>query len=115
MSRDRSNDELWLALWDILLTSGADVSEYAHETRTRAGRSAGFEEFKRRGSTAEVVAAVEELRATGEDELREAARWLRHADRLHEIPGAADGLPTYNPLWDASFAMQRAFGVPEEE
>jgi hypothetical protein len=41
----------------------------------------------------------------------EIAEWLRHVDRLDEIPGAlVPGLP-YNPLWDASFALQREFSA----
>ena len=42
--------------------------------------------------------------------VREIAAWLRHIDRLDEIPGAKVGLPNLNPLWDASFAIEREFG-----
>jgi hypothetical protein len=36
--------------------------------------------------------------------------WLRHIDRLDEIPGAALGMPKHNPLWDAASAALRTFG-----
>lgn len=39
-----------------------------------------------------------------------AASWLRHIDRLNEIPGAKRGLPDFNPLWDASVALKKKFG-----
>lgn len=38
-----------------------------------------------------------------------AAHWLRHIDRLGEIPGAGAAMPDFNPLWDASFAMEQRF------
>lgn len=50
------------ALWECYLLSGADVSEYGYETRTPEGRRACYEEWLRRGTTTEVVAAVRELR-----------------------------------------------------
>lgn len=50
------------ALWEILLLSGADVSEYAYETRTAEGRRTGYLEWLRRGSFDEVVEAVRGLR-----------------------------------------------------
>lgn len=50
-------------LWECLLLSGADVSDFAYETRTEEGREAGFREFAIRGSVQEVVDAVRELRA----------------------------------------------------
>jgi hypothetical protein len=43
-------------------------------------------------------------------DLDEVATWLRHIDRLDEIPGAKMGLPRFNPLWDASVALERKFG-----
>lgn len=49
-------------LWECLLLSGADVSDFAYETRTDEGREAGFWEFARRGSVEEVVEAVRQLR-----------------------------------------------------
>jgi hypothetical protein len=39
----------------------------------------------------------------------EAAAWLRHIDRLDEIPGASLGMPDLNPLWDAAAAIEHAF------
>jgi hypothetical protein len=36
--------------------------------------------------------------------------WLRHIDRLGEIPGAADGMPKRNPLWEAANAALCRFG-----
>lgn len=58
------------ALWECLLLSGADVSDYAYETRTEEGREAGFREFERRGTGAEVVEAVRQLRNDYEAEER---------------------------------------------
>lgn len=59
------------ALWECLQLSGADVSEYAHETNTPEGREAGYQQWMRSGSVAEVVEAVRQLRADY-DELAEA-------------------------------------------
>jgi hypothetical protein len=42
--------------------------------------------------------------------VREIAAWLRHIDRLDEIPGAKRSMPYYNPLWDAAAAIEREFG-----
>jgi hypothetical protein len=42
--------------------------------------------------------------------VREIAAWLRHIDRLDEIPGAKLGMPALNPLWDAAVAIEREFG-----
>jgi hypothetical protein len=47
------------------------VSEYAHETNTPEGREAGYQQWMRSGSVAEVVEAVRQLRADY-DELAEA-------------------------------------------
>lgn len=58
-------------LWEILLLSGADVSIYATETRTEAGREAGFREWYRHGSCADVVEAVRELRESYDDACEE--------------------------------------------
>jgi hypothetical protein len=38
------------------------------------------------------------------------ANWLRHIDRLDEIPGANFGMPRFNPLWDAAGAIEQTFG-----
>lgn len=46
--------------------------------------------------------------------VREIAAWLRHIDRLDEIPGARDTMPRRNPLWDASLALEREFLSREE-
>jgi hypothetical protein len=40
------------------------------------------------------------------DGISAAAAWLRHIDRLDEVPGAKEGLPLYNPLWDASIKLE---------
>jgi hypothetical protein len=40
------------------------------------------------------------------DGIGAAAAWLRHSDRLDQIPGATLGLPHLNPLWDASMKME---------
>lgn len=56
------------ALWECLLLSGVDVSDYAYETRTEEGREAGFREFERRGTGAEVVEAVRQLRTDYDEE-----------------------------------------------
>jgi hypothetical protein len=40
----------------------------------------------------------------------EIAAWLRHIDRLDEIPGAKWPGLIYNPLWDAANAIEREFG-----
>lgn len=45
---------------------------------------------------------------------QEIADWLRHIDRLDEIPGARNGLPLFNPLWDAAEAIEREFGTVGE-
>lgn len=37
----------------------------------------------------------------------EIATWLRHIDRLGEVPGAADLMPRKNPLWDAANLLER--------
>lgn len=79
-----NSGEMWLALWDCLLASGADVSDYAYETRTREGRSAGFEAFKRRGTVAEVVQSVQELRNDYDEACEEA-----HAPRDRTCPFCA--------------------------
>lgn len=51
--------------------------------------------------------------------VRRIARWLRNIDRLDEIEGAKVGWPEFNPLWNASFALEREFGsaarTPTEE
>jgi hypothetical protein len=44
------------------------------------------------------------------DLLNEIVDWLRHIDRLGEIPGAADGMPKRNPLWEAANAALCRFG-----
>ena len=53
-------------LWDCLMYSGADVSDYASETRTGEGRDAGFDQWERMRDSAEMAAealdAVRELR-----------------------------------------------------
>lgn len=41
---------------------------------------------------------------------RLAAAWLRHIDRLDEIPGAKIGMPRHNPLWDAGIKLEETFG-----
>jgi hypothetical protein len=38
-----------------------------------------------------------------------AANWLRHIDRLDEIPGAKAGMPEFNPLWDAGVLLEQKF------
>lgn len=55
------------ALWECLLLSGADVSDYAYETRTAEGREVGFQGWMRHGTAAEVVAAVADLRRDYDD------------------------------------------------
>lgn len=42
--------------------------------------------------------------------VREIAEWLRHTDRLDEIPGARYPGLEKNPLWDASVALEQKFG-----
>lgn len=43
-------------------------------------------------------------------QVREIAAWLRHIDRLDEIPGAKWPGLKFNPLWDAANAIEREFG-----
>ena len=46
--------------------------------------------------------------------VREITAWLRHVDRLDEIPGAWWPGLIHNPLWDASYAIERKWlGDPE--
>jgi hypothetical protein len=53
---------------------------------------------------------VNDLKARKRQEIvAEIAAWLRHIDRLDEIPGARLPLPQFNPLWDASFEIERRF------
>lgn len=53
-------------LWDCLLIAGADISDYAEETRTEAGRDAGFAQWARmrtfRDMAGETLEAVTMLR-----------------------------------------------------
>lgn len=58
-------------LWECLLLSGADVSDFAYETRTEDGREKGFWEFAARGSVEEVVDAVRQLRKDYDDACEE--------------------------------------------
>lgn len=59
-------------LWDCLCMTGADVSDYAYETVTPEGRNAGFEQWMRMRTSAdladEVVEAVTELRHSHNEE-----------------------------------------------
>ena len=63
------------ALWECLLFSGADVSDFAYETVTAEGRADGLREFCRRGSTVEVVDAVRKLRQDYDLACRELEGW----------------------------------------
>jgi hypothetical protein len=73
----------------------------------RAGVSALLDDF---------VAEVEQEEAAHiRVDLAVAAKWLRHIDRLDEIAGAKVALPDFNPLWDASFAMEQHFRPSEPQ
>lgn len=58
----------------------------------------------RESALAAVIAVVQE------DTAERIGAWLRHVDRLDEIPGATRGMPTHNPLWDAGMAIIHEFG-----
>lgn len=51
-----------------------------------------------------------EARNAAEEERKKIVKWLRHVDRLDEIPGAAIGMPKYNPLWDAASRIEKFNG-----
>lgn len=57
MSLGQSDRELRLArgLWDCLLAAGADISDYAYETVTAEGREAGFKQWVRMRTVAEMA------------------------------------------------------------
>lgn len=59
------------ALWECLMLSGADVSDYAHETQSVKGRHFGAREFAKHGSPGEVVEAVRDLRESYDEALAE--------------------------------------------
>jgi len=44
--------------------------------------------------------------------VREACRLMRHVDTLDKVPGARDGLPHLNPLWDGSAYVEDALVGP---
>ena len=44
--------------------------------------------------------------------VREACRLMRHVDTLDKVPGARDGLPHLNPLWDGSVYVEDALVGP---
>ena len=62
------------------------------------------------GDAALDVALAAVIAVVQEDTAQRIGSWLRHIDRLDEIPGAKAGMPTYNPLWDAGMAVIREFG-----
>lgn len=94
-------DELWAALWECLQATGADTSAYTDDVWTKAGRAAGLEEFKRHGTPAEVVAAVEAMDEDGLT-IEEDAAVLMVVDAALNRPRV-----TWHPLTEARLRSAR--------
>lgn len=55
-------EQLERELWNTFLETGADPSDYTHETRTAEGQEVGFQDFRKRMMLGDVKFAVQDLR-----------------------------------------------------
>ena len=93
-----------------------DQQEKALEAADELARCVKEEGPRRRDEAADAYRASThpeqgETRAF-ERGVREACRLMRHVDTLDKVPGARDGLPHLNPLWDGSAYVEDALVGP---